>query len=67
MTKDVAERQHGKWEEDSDGLPVCSICGEIALQRMFVKLPHLITQTRMILSNYCPNCGAKMEVDYDET
>ena len=52
----------GKWEKDSDGLDVCSECGEIALQRVFIKLPYKIVDLKMICSNYCPNCGAKMEV-----
>ncbi|MBO5967311.1 MAG: hypothetical protein J6S14_02300 [Clostridia bacterium] len=51
----------GKWELDSDGLPVCSECGEIALQRIFVKVPHLIQEVRMVRSSYCPNCGADMK------
>ena len=50
-----------KWSLDRDGLPICSNCGEIALQRVFVKMPHLIQDVRMVRSNFCPNCGAKME------
>lgn len=50
-----------EWELDSDGLPVCSNCGELALQRVFVKMPHLIQDVSMVRSNYCPNCGAKMK------
>jgi ribosomal protein L32 len=49
-----------KWELDSDKLPICSNCGEIALQRIFVKVPHLIQDVRMVKSNFCPNCGADM-------
>ena len=50
-----------EWVNDSDGLPICQKCGEIALQRIFVKMPHLIQDVRMVRSNYCPNCGAKMK------
>lgn len=49
------------WEPDSDGLPVCSKCGEIALQRAFVKVPNLIQDLRLVRSKYCPNCGADMK------
>lgn len=49
-----------EWVTDSDGLPICKKCGEVALQRIFVKMPHLIQDVRMICSSYCPNCGAKM-------
>lgn len=57
---DVKPVARGEWVNDNDGLPVCSACGEIALQRIFVKVPHLIQDVRMVLSNYCPNCGARM-------
>lgn len=59
-TADVRENVHGEWETDSDNLPFCSKCGEIALQRVFVKVPHLIQDVRMVRSNFCPNCGALM-------
>ena len=49
-----------EWVLDSDGLPMCQKCGEYALQRIFVKMPHLIQDVRMVHSKYCPNCGAKM-------
>jgi len=50
----------GKWEKDSDGLDVCSECGEIALQRVFIKLPDKIVDLQMVRSKFCPNCGARM-------
>lgn len=55
----------GEWVLDSDGLPVCSHCGEIALQRVFTKVPQLIMNTRMIQSNFCPNCGADMRGEHE--
>jgi ribosomal protein S27AE len=58
---DVRPVVKAKWEFDSDKLPICSNCGEIALQRIFVKVPHLIQDVRMVRSNFCPNCGARME------
>lgn len=57
---DVRENVKATWELDSDGLPVCSACGEIALQRIFVKVPHLIQDVRMVRSKWCPVCGAQM-------
>lgn len=63
----VREVVRGKWENDSDNLPVCSNCGEIALQRVFVKVPHLIQDVRMVRSSFCPNCGADMREPKEET
>lgn len=59
------KNERGEWETDSDNLPVCSKCGEIALQRVFVKVPHLIQDVRMVRSNFCPNCGADMRKEDD--
>ena len=59
-TADVVEVKQGRWDVDSDNLPICSECGEIALQRVFIKLPHRIQDVRMVKSNYCPFCGARM-------
>ena len=41
----AVEVAHGKWEFDCACEPICSVCGKYA----------------MIVSDYCPNCGAKME------
>lgn len=57
---DVRENVRCEWETDSDNLPFCPNCGEIALQRVFVKVPQLIQDVRMVRSNFCPNCGADM-------
>ena len=53
-------RPQGEWINDSDNIPICNQCEEIALQRIFVKVPHLIQEVRMVRSNFCPNCGADM-------
>lgn len=60
---DVRPVVRGRWEKDSDKLDVCSKCGEIALQRVFIKLPEKIVDLQMVRSNYCPNCGADMRED----
>lgn len=53
-TADVAEVKHGEWIEVDDGIDIgsgkhleCSICEKWKKDR--------------IKSNYCPNCGAKMD------
>ena len=46
--------KRGRWKDADDGDgAVCSICGE--------DFCHLYLETDRF--NYCPNCGAKMEVD----
>ena len=53
-------QETSEWVNDSDNIPICNKCGEVALQRIFVKMPHLIQDVRMVRSNFCPNCGADM-------
>ena len=60
-TLDYAPVRHGKWIKDKDDLYWgnhfihlnCSLCGGEAHINRF--------GTAYILSNYCPNCGAKMD------
>lgn len=42
---DVAPARHGRWKRYCKNLGECSECGEVVSVR----------------SNYCPNCGAKMD------
>ena len=42
---DVTPVRHGRWKRYGKNLSECSECGEIVSVR----------------SNYCPNCGAKMD------
>lgn len=44
-TSDVAPVRHAMWKKYGKNLGECSECGEIVSVR----------------SNYCPNCGAKMD------
>ena len=44
-TADVAPVRHARWKRYGKNLGECSVCGEIVSVR----------------SNYCPNCGAKMD------
>jgi hypothetical protein len=58
---DVEPVRHGEWITDNDGLPICSECEEVALQRVFIKLPEKIVDLQMVKSQRCPHCGAKMD------
>lgn len=59
---DVAPVRHGRWEKVTSLMhqfgyylgASCSICGKT----------HYFLSGEMIL-NYCPNCGAKMDLDGD--
>ena len=56
---DVALVRHGRWENKS-GLYSCSECG--------ITCPYDV-QADVIeywSCNYCPNCGAKMDVDVEQ-
>lgn len=57
---DVRPVVRGRWEKDSDGLYICSECGEVALQRVFIKLPKKIVDLQMVQSAFCPHCGVDM-------
>ena len=63
---DVQPVVRGRWVKDSDGLDICSECGEVALQRVFIKLPKKIVDLQMVQSAFCPNCGADMRGTQDE-
>ncbi|MDE6501266.1 MAG: hypothetical protein K2L10_04215 [Ruminococcus sp.] len=63
-TIDAVPVKHGKWkyknDEDFDYVPCCSICGEPdALSRNDYN--YRGGKIRDNNSNYCPNCGAKMD------
>ena len=59
---DVAPVVHGKWLDEDfpekmatvHGMAICSVCG---------KLSHKAEHGYNILSKYCPNCGAKMDLE----
>ena len=53
--------RRGKWEYDSDGVPHCSQCGEFALQRLHLYIKNKTFDAPFKLTDYCPNCGAKMD------
>ena len=54
-TVDAVEVVHGRWEKVSETMPIyrCSICKE----------RNLYKNGNNVLSNYCPHCGAKMDLE----
>lgn len=59
-TIDAEPVRHGKWEVIFyDNIPKIAQCSECGEGLIFTKKDYPIRH----ISNYCPNCGAKMEVD----
>jgi hypothetical protein len=54
---DAAPVRHGRWIKWSTYMPVygCSVCGE----------RNLFRDGNNVFSNYCPNCGAKMDAEVE--
>ena len=50
LAADVAPVRHAKWVFGGDGLVECSVCNETY-------------DVNMLPRNYCPNCGAKMDLE----
>jgi len=61
-TVDAAPVKHGQWIEPvpGDGFPYCSNCKTIALDRGLFLNPKLMDWYK---TKYCPNCGAKMDLE----
>ena len=67
---DVAPVRHGRWEDGR-----CSNCKEEAVSTSFdepiydydweenLRYSHTETHTEYHLTNYCPNCGCKMDLE----
>ena len=53
-TVDVREVRRGKWIENEDGLYECSYCH---------KRIHYYDWDQPIFTEFCPKCGAVMEVE----
>lgn len=60
---DAVPVKHGRWVADSDGLPVCSICNAVAMQRLHCNTSHRpwMYDVRLVKTPYCPYCGARMD------
>ena len=52
---DVKPVVRGRWKRDSRRNIICSVCGD---KPFFSNSKYL---------NYCPNCGASMEVEHDQS
>ena len=57
-TVDAVEVVHGHWYKAPHHPYRCSYCGEMALLDMYGESHYR--------SNYCPNCGAKMDGGNDD-
>ena len=57
----LPSQHRGMWVPNSDGVIICSECEEPALQRLKFYFQTKTIDTRLIPSNYCPCCGAKMD------
>ena len=57
-TIDVEPVRHGHWKHDETGANFCSVCNEYPYDDGEY---HLVWHT-----NYCPNCGAKMDEEVSE-
>ena len=61
LAADVAPVVHGRWELEYEtyGKMRCSVCKKEALIKKVISDIGVITI--YVDSNYCPNCGAKMD------
>ena len=55
QSADVAPVVHGRWIASHDNFCACSIC----------KYPVYFVEAGWNQTNYCPNCGAKMDGGVD--
>lgn len=59
ILKEQPEQKHGHWQNDKYGNMLCSVCGGLAIETIAGRIAdwHLAPY----LSNYCPQCGARMD------
>ena len=64
-TADVVEVKHGRWEDEYGGMFEnpryrCSACGNRTFYRLEIDCLGRWNEVQA-LTDYCPNCGAKMD------
>ena len=52
------ERKTGRWIYDNEAYPGGNPCGHYDCDQCGESVPHK--------TNFCPNCGAKMEVEHED-
>ena len=57
---DVAPMVHGEWKQESTFYIICSNCGA-----EMVPCPYVMW-SKYTKMNYCPNCGARMDLKEGE-
>ena len=62
---DVAEVVHGRWEKEPSSYWRWTSSGAVAVTRTTYRC-GLCRRGTAVKSNYCPNCGAKMEGEFDD-
>lgn len=60
---DVAPVRHGRWEWADDGYCRCSECRQRAPVVYGVLVEDYQDEPRTAMTNFCPNCGAKMDLE----
>lgn len=56
----IEERKEGEWVKNEHGLKCCSVCRKRPLQICYYDINYDGYTGKDILSNYCPNCGARI-------
>jgi len=57
------EVRHGRWEWADDGYCRCSECRQRAPVVYGVLVEDHQDEPRTTMTNFCPNCGAKMDLE----
>lgn len=62
-TVDAVPVVHGRWEWVDDGYCRCSECRQRAPVVYGVLVEDWQDEPRTVMTYYCPNCGAKMDLE----
>lgn len=58
ILSNLPERKTGRWIYDNEAYPGGNPCGHYDCDQCGESVPHK--------TNFCPNCGAKMEVEHED-